>query len=115
MTSTTSGNGDTVTHVIAYLPSYLLGRKSRRDFPDGMWDLQEVAAYNAAEPPSAGDWSLEAGRDADPAELAAWAAEVLGYPVLLEADSTKIWPAWMRLPVGRGRTEPLYNVRPAAK
>lgn len=114
MTSAASGNENAVTHVIAYLPPYLLGWKSQQDFPDGMWELQEVAAYDAAEPPPCGDWSMEAGRDTDPAELAAWAAEVLGKPVVLEADSTKIRPTWMRLPVGRWRTEPLYNVRPAA-
>jgi hypothetical protein len=100
------------THVIAYLPPFILGtRKARREFPDGMWDLQKVADFAAGEPPMGGDWSLDAPRNTDQAELAAWATEMLGHPVLLEEASTEIR---LSRRLSRWREIPLYYARPAA-
>ena len=73
-------------HVIAYQPP---GRRTRRRFPVGTWNMQELAAWKAAEPAPGGDWSHEAPREANLARLAGFASGVLGYPVILECTLTR--------------------------
>lgn len=100
------------THVISYFPPYLLGRRSRRRFPDGMWDLQDVASYEAGEPVTELDLSVTGPRDTAPAHLAAWAAAVLGFSVTLTAETAEVRPG--RVPFLRPwRTELVYYVTPA--
>lgn len=101
------------THVVAWLPPYLartrrwpLGRRPAA----GWWDLQEIAAYDAGEPPPGGDWSWDGPRDEDPLRLANWAALVLGHPVALDADIVSMRPGWPPLPWRRWRPEPVYWV-----
>ena len=77
----------------------------------GSWDLQDRAAFDAgAEPRDPERWLRDrrAGRDANAELLAAWAADILGQPVGLEAR----WQQWTD---DDGiHFEPIFYVYPAA-
>jgi hypothetical protein len=93
-------------HVLHWVPGYLNS--------DGLggWELQDTAAYDAGEPGGSGP-KLNVPRDTAAAGIAPWVAALLGYPVQLDPDSTRIVTASLRpLSVHIG-TEPLYYVRPA--
>jgi hypothetical protein len=97
------------THVISYFPPYLLSRRSRRTFPDGMWDLQDAVSYEAGEPVTDLDSSMCGPGDTAPAHLASWAAAVLGYSVTLTAETVELRAG--RVPFLRPwRTELVYYV-----
>ncbi len=106
---------DGITHVIAWFPPYLARPRRRppgKPCTAGWWDLQEVTAYDAGEPPPGGDWSWDGPRDEDSLRLANWAALALGHPVTVERFTVDIRPG--RLPVRRWRPEPACYVRPAS-
>ena len=89
-----------VTHILAWWPAYLSGGDG-----DG-WELLTGFDFAAS---CGGHWApevLDLPRDADPAGLAAFVAEVLGYPVRLEAYERKV--SLFR------RAEPIYYVSRAS-
>jgi hypothetical protein len=84
-------------YVLRFAPPQAPAR-GRRTCP-GQWHLLTIDDYNAGNPPR-DDWTMEGPRDTPEPDLAAWAGELLGYPVALEAA-----PA--RMKAGK----PLYWVR----
>lgn len=102
-----------VTHVLAYMPPYLVRRRDRHLVPEGAWHLQDVAGFDACEPPPGGEWTLDAPRDTPMAVLATWAECLLGCPVRLGALELEVRPG--RLPLAllrQWRPEPAYEVVP---
>jgi ADP-ribose pyrophosphatase len=93
------------THVLHWVPPYMA--RDRR----GRWELQAAADYEAAAEPSAN--SLDAPRDADPGELAVWAARQLGYRVELELAWAEFAAVTPVPPFLHGGREPVFHVRGA--
>jgi hypothetical protein len=108
-----SGQPEAATHVIAWLPPYLIRTRRWLGRPAacGWWDLQEIGAWEAGDPPPGDDWSLDPAPGGDsPARLAGWAAGLLGCPVSLRPAVVRVRPG--RLPFRRWREEPAYWVAP---
>jgi hypothetical protein len=104
--------------VLKFMPAYLFG-DGIGFVPDDAecWDLQLEEDWLAGRPHQGGEWSADGTRDADPATLAAWASERLGYPVTLVADAPQQigWPYDVATgQVSKWNAEPLYLVQPVA-
>lgn len=94
-------------YALAFIPPRACARAWARLTLPGWWELLTIADYDAGGCAS-DDWTLPAPRRTPAADLAAWAASLLGCPVTLEADTT-------RVKVGgrftRWHEEPVYWVR----
>lgn len=98
-----------MTHVLYWVPGYLV--KGGCEWGDGTWELQEIASYEAGEPPSSPDWGMEGEpRDIDANDFTDWIASLTGYPVTVEKDSVSI--TCVRA-LRFFRSEPVWWVRPA--
>jgi hypothetical protein len=97
--------GTEVTHVLAWLPPYLIAGSRT-----GWWDLHTLAAYEAGEPPAEWAQGLDDNRDAEECCLEDWVQDRLGYPVTLEKGEVEIRPRRSL----RWHREPVYYVRRAS-
>lgn len=94
-------------YVLAFTPPRLCYRIRDRLTLPGWWELLTIADYEAGNQ-ARDDWTLDAPRDTPAAALAAWAREVLGWPVALEPGTTYLKAdAWF----ARWHAEPLFWVR----
>lgn len=91
------------THVLAWSPGYLCVPPEA----DGIWELETRADYEAGTPQDFQP-GPDLPRGAAEGDLAAWVAGHLGYLVTLYPDTQQIKLSRF----GRGRTEPIYWVRP---
>jgi hypothetical protein len=65
-------SANTVTHVLAWVPGYLVEDPSG-ECPDGYWSLQKADDFDEGLPSPGGKWALGEPRDASLATLAGWA------------------------------------------
>lgn len=93
-------------YVVVHLPNWLCERIRDRLTRPGWWELLTVAGYEAGDHAS-DDWTREGRRDIPVAELAAWAGDLLRYPVTLEADTFELQTEHR---FSRPHTEPIYWV-----
>ena len=94
---------DKATHVLAYIPPYLI--KGSRE---GLWELLPADLYEFGEPLLDSDWSMFGAPNLTTDCLARFAAGILRFPVALELRHTVLYSSQRPL----GTRELIYYVRP---
>lgn len=112
----TPGKPDAATHVLVYWPPDLYGLREmmlRRQLDldglremmrkqitrSGEWMIYTVAEYEEGDYCKGDRWRLESSRRMPAADLAAWAAGEVGYPVTLQyAGETEYGPVYWVTP-----------------
>lgn len=96
-------SGTNAIHVLHWVPPYVGG--------EGTWELQDIASWEAGDPPVDPGWGMEdEARDIDANDFTEWIAGLVGYPVDVEKDFVRIsCPAALRF----WRREPVWWVWPA--
>lgn len=99
------------THIISWHPTQRLGMRGPGKKAPGVWILKTLPGPNWPEDSPLPEWSLHAPRNADQAEITAWAEKTLGRTVALDREIHKVM--LVRLSDGKGHLcrLPVYFAR----